>query len=251
MVRPFDPVQDLAVPPATREQTWALVRHFVGTWQRAIEPGDGYSDDELDAAERELHIRLPAALREAYALLGRRTDLTNVQDRLLAPDQLELDDQRGVLVFRYENQGVTRWGITMRGLEGSPQPDPSVVWEASGAVTDTRPSGEPLVAGWREWRPWLDRVSSTFLEIVLSESWVSARHKECLAIDDEGEALLYERFSPLAIPPYPLWAAPEEPPVRWFGHRDVLGRYETQGWLWIQARTPSALDTARHLLLAR
>jgi hypothetical protein len=125
---------------ATSEQTWALIRRFVGTWHRVIEPGDGYSDDELDAAERQLGIRLPSALREAHGLLGRRADLTSVQDRLVAPDQLELDGQGGVLVFRPENQSVTRWGIPVSDLEGSAPPDPPVVWEASGAVTDTRPS---------------------------------------------------------------------------------------------------------------
>jgi hypothetical protein len=97
----------------TRAQAWDFVRWFADTWMgRPLKPTDGCSEDELAAAEADLGFALPAALREGYALLGRRDDLTRQQDPLVAPAGLYVDDALGgVLVFRDENQGCAAWAI--------------------------------------------------------------------------------------------------------------------------------------------
>lgn len=58
-------------------------------WIRSPLTGtDGYTPAELDAAQARLGLPLPAALRDAYQLLGQRHDLTDNQDSLLAPKDL-------------------------------------------------------------------------------------------------------------------------------------------------------------------
>ena len=97
---------------------------------------------------------MPAALLEAYGLFGRRTDLTRNQDVMLGPDRIHVDESGEVLVLRLENQGCARWGVRVADLG---QPDPPVVWED----TSTTSKG---------WSPFLDRLSTAFVEVVLSES---------------------------------------------------------------------------------
>ncbi|MER6066739.1 hypothetical protein ABT167_37485 [Streptomyces sp. NPDC001792] len=85
-----------------RSQAWDFVRWFSGKWiGRPLRPEDGCATDELIAAENGLGFELPAALREGYALWGRRDDLTRQQDPLVPPAGLYVDDALGgVLVFR-------------------------------------------------------------------------------------------------------------------------------------------------------
>jgi hypothetical protein len=71
--------------------------------------GDGWSEADIVTEEECLGIRLPAALREAYGLFGRREDLTSNQDFLFSPGELCLSDGGQVLIFRHENQGCARW----------------------------------------------------------------------------------------------------------------------------------------------
>ena len=44
------------------------------------------------------------------------------QDRLLAPDQVGVDDTGLVLVFRVENQHVARWGIPLSAVTERAEP---------------------------------------------------------------------------------------------------------------------------------
>jgi hypothetical protein len=53
---------------------------FAGSWRSPLTERDGCGEDELAAAERRLGLRLPAAVREAYALFGKWPDLTSNQD---------------------------------------------------------------------------------------------------------------------------------------------------------------------------
>jgi uncharacterized protein (TIGR02996 family) len=113
-----------AALPAARPDRWALVDEFIEIWHPPLGPGDGYPEDELRAAEARLGCRLPAALREWYALGGRRRDVWSLQDRLEAPDRLRVEPGSGDLVFRWENQGCERWGIRAADLG---RDDPPVV----------------------------------------------------------------------------------------------------------------------------
>lgn len=67
-----------------RQRVWGFIAEFAAAWARPLSPGDGYSEDVLWAVGERLGVRLPAALREAYLLFGRRSDLTAQQDPLRA-----------------------------------------------------------------------------------------------------------------------------------------------------------------------
>jgi hypothetical protein len=52
----------------------------------------------------------------------------------------------------------------------------------------------------------------------------------------------------LAMPDYPMWAAPQGPPIRWFSGPDVLIRDDSREWMWVAARTPEALQGVRQAI---
>lgn len=205
-----------------RAAAWTFVRDFAAGWVAPLTDADGVDDAELDAAEARLGLRLPAALREAYRLFGRREDLTANQDRLLPPDELSVE--HGMLVFREENQWVARWGVPVEDLE---RDDPRVVVRVSLADPDADPIS-----------PWLDRLSVAFVELVLSESLFVP---EELSWGDEvtaDEVALVERWATrLPLPDYPADGG-----SRWFTGPDVLVRVDGGEWLWVRARTEEALD---------
>ena len=117
----FDLGQEVAASLGSRQGAWRFIRRFAQSWLTPLTDEDGWTEDDLRAAERRLGLRLPPAIREAYALFGRRQDLTSVQDRLLDPDQLEVDVTGEVLIYRVENQSVAVWGVPLAAME---QPDP-------------------------------------------------------------------------------------------------------------------------------
>ncbi|MCX4785017.1 SMI1/KNR4 family protein [Streptomyces sp. NBC_01221] len=177
-------------------------------------------------AQARLGLPLPAALREAYQLLGRRTDLTDNQDTLLAPQDLSLDEDRGVLVFRVENQSCAYWGIRVTDLD---QDDPPVV--ARPALT--RPATD-------DWTAWLGRVSVEFIEIVLSEALCA--DEDLMEREVLGDTGLPEdvvgAFQHLPFPEYPI---SRQTGSRWYAHDEIILRDDRQTLL-IRARTAAALD---------
>ncbi|MFF8913748.1 SMI1/KNR4 family protein [Streptomyces sp. NPDC015032] len=210
-----------------REAAWRFIRAFARDWsQRPLTGTDGYAPAELDTAQARLGLPLPTALREAYQLLGHRTDLTDNQDVLLAPQDLYLDEDRGVLVFRVENQSCAYWGIRVSDLD---QDDPPVVARAD----LIRPTTE-------DWTAWLGRVSVAFVEIVLSEAlcadedlmgWVTP--------DDAGlPENIAGTFQRLPFPEYPI---SQQPGSRWYAHDEIILRDDRQTALF-RARTEAALD---------
>ncbi|MFD9514303.1 hypothetical protein [Streptomyces mirabilis] len=124
-----------------RAGAWRFVEGFGRCWREPISAGDGCSYEELTEAEYRLRSPLPIALCDVYGLLGRRADLTGVQDRLLPLEQLRIAD--GALVFRLENQAVAEWAVRQEDLE---KDDPPVVFRRTdGSAPD--------------WSPFLDRFS--------------------------------------------------------------------------------------------
>ncbi|MCC5579959.1 SMI1/KNR4 family protein [Microtetraspora sp. AC03309] len=221
----FDLAAELAVAVQGRDHAWAFIRRFAAEWLAPLAPEDGYDAAELDAAEERLGLRLPAALREAYALLGRRDDLTGNQDTLLPPDKLYVDDTGQALVYRVENQYVVEWGIALDTLD---REDPATVYLADMLDKTTE-----------RWAPWIDRLSLAFVEIVMSESLFSdddlADNRE---LDPETVAVIEELYARAPMPSYPE----DEPGTRWFLGPDVLLRDDGQAWLWARARTSQALE---------
>jgi hypothetical protein len=226
----LDALTAVCTDPGDRSAAWRFATAFARDWSaRPLGPGDGVDESELQTAEARLGLRLPAALREAYLLLGRRADLTSRHDVLLAPDALHLDDDRGVLVFRVENQACAYWGVRVADLD---QDDPPVV---------ARPDVATPIA--EHWKPWLGRVSLEFTEILLSES-MDGDDGHCDAVWDPGEehfGILERSYQRLPLPAYP--PAPD-PGTRWYARADVLLR-DDAAMIQVRGRTAAALEAAR------
>lgn len=91
-----------------RNEAWRFLTRFAAEWRAPVGVGNGYDPAVLDDTEARLGVRLPAALREIYGLLGRRDDLLRNQNPLLRPEQLYLS--KGAMVYQTENQGAAEWG---------------------------------------------------------------------------------------------------------------------------------------------
>jgi hypothetical protein len=214
-----------------RQAAWCFIRDFAANWLTPVADGDGWSEAHLDAAQDRLGVPLPAALREAYGLFGRRGDLTSNQDTLLGPDELHLDSAGDVLIFRVENQAVAHWGVLMDEMD---EPDPRVVIKLN--LRDEQAES---------WEAWLDTFSSACMEIVLSESlYASEELSDNRGLEDGDAELLKRGYVPLSLPDYPT-APIDMPAVRWFVGPDVMVRDDQQGWLWARARTTAALAEVR------
>lgn len=222
----FDFVTGLAAALRDRAATWNFLRGITTFYRTALAAGDGFGEAELGAAERRLGLPLPAALREAYALLGRRGDLTSNQDILLPPDGFYLND--GALVFRHENQGAASWGIPLAQLGAD---DPAV--EIRADLADKR-----VV----RWEPWLGSLSATFTAIVLSEPLLATSELAdfCHVPDDDALALLERDFAAL---PFPNALG-----LRWFAGPDALVMAVDDAQFAARARTPAALAALRERL---
>ncbi|CAM5486939.1 hypothetical protein GCM10010329_68360 [Streptomyces spiroverticillatus] len=236
MKQEFDLLPSLTKGVESSSGAWAFIRDFDAHWLGAAPgSGDGWAQADLDAAEERLGVRLPAVLREAYLLFGRRQDLTSNHDVLLSPAELYVDDAEQALVFRHENQGAASWGILLDSLL---EDDPAVF---------IRPDLADKSA--ERWEPWLERLSLCFVEIVLSESLHAEHEDEELcdfldAPDDDDLALLpATNFVRLPFPSYPVG---EE--TRWFLGHDVLVRDDDGTVLLARGRTPEALDRVRDLI---
>lgn len=210
----FDIRTAMAESVRSRAGAWALVRGFAAYWGEPLGPDDGFADAELDAAERRLGLRLPAALREAYRLFGRRADLTSNHDVLLTPDELYVLD--GALVYRAENQGCAHWGVLLDDVE---REDPPTV---------IRPD---LADKSRErWEPWEERLSTAAAVMAMTEK---------LLEDDELTDFV---DSPDELPD----GFRELPALgrgcRWYRGPDVLVSVVEDAWMTARARTPEALE---------
>ncbi|MET9496949.1 SMI1/KNR4 family protein [Streptomyces sp. NPDC006552] len=220
MTETFDVRTRLAEALPSRTEAWQFVADFAAYWQQPLQPGDGWSVEEVEAAERRLGLVLPGSLREAYLLLGRRTDLTSNHDTLLKPDELHVLD--GALVYRVENQGAASWGVLLADLDND---DPGTVIRPDLADKSQE-----------RWDAWESSLTVACVEMVMSEVVLFAGgFTDYLELDAE-EAGLVEQFRELP-------AVGRD--VRWFADADVLIR-ELDGFcLNVRSRTEEALDRLR------
>ncbi|MCX5346055.1 SMI1/KNR4 family protein [Streptomyces atratus] len=233
MKQGFDLAASLVRGVEGRSGAWSFVQGFAAHWSSTLETGDGWTEADLAAAEERLGVRLPAALREAYLLFGRRRDLTSNHDMLLSPAELHVDDAKEALVFRHENQGAASWGILLDSL----QDDDPAVFIRSDLADKTA----------ERWDGWLERLSLCFVEIVLSES-VQADGESCdfLDLDDNSIELLEKNCVQLPFPAYPI--GEEEHATRWFLGQDVLLRDDDGMAVLARGRMPEDLDRIRDLI---
>ncbi|KOV18905.1 hypothetical protein ADK90_19520 [Streptomyces sp. XY413] len=233
MTEEFELAASLARGVESRSGAWNFIQGFAAHWADALESNDGWAEADLVAAEERLGVRLPAALREAYLLFGRRRDLTSNHDVLLGPAELHLDGDKEALVFRHENQGAASWGILLDSLQDD---DPAVF---------IRPDLADKSA--EQWEEWLERLSLCFIEIVLSES-LQAGEELCdfLDPDDDTIGLLEENAVRLPFPAYPT--GEEEHAIRWFLGQNVLLRDDDGMAILARGRTAEDLDRVRDLI---
>jgi hypothetical protein len=94
---------------------------------------DGVSANVMSAAERRLGVRVPAALRDYYAVAGRARRFNTSLNRLLRPSHWCIERQR--LIFLEENQKVFWWGVSTRNPRLDDPPvsqginDDPIVWD--------------------------------------------------------------------------------------------------------------------------
>ncbi|MFF0392665.1 SMI1/KNR4 family protein [Kitasatospora sp. NPDC004615] len=213
----LDLARELPAALADRAAAWRLIADLAAFWGAPLIPDSGCTDAELDAAEARLGLRLPAALREAYRLIGNRPDLTSNQDTLLPPDKLYLDQD--CLVYRVENQSCAYWGIPLAALD---QDDPPTV-----AWPDVAPSVQV------ELTPWTAGFSAECLGILLAEPLFDDS-----AFVDGAE-----------VDPNDLTGWTELPRVhapgvdtRFFARPDALLMIQDGAWLAVRAVDEEALD---------
>jgi len=233
----FDVAEALDGGISDRERAWAFIRGFAGAWGDPLTEGDGTPGAELAQAEAVLGCSLPTALHEFHTLAGARTDLVAHQDPLLPPREMFVHDEcGGVLVFRSENQGCAFWGVRLTDLA---QDDPPV-----------------LVQARHGWVPFMDRVSSACVELVLSEALFGGGGRLYNACELPGDLLgaVPEHFQRVQLPDYPMWTGPEDFPVRWFSAPGKLLRQDGLGvhsWLHVRGRTRADVDAICEIVPAR
>lgn len=211
----FDVAGAAARAVAERAAAWRFVEGFAAAWAEPIEPQDGWSRADLALTEDQLGVRLPEAVKEALSLFGKRPDLTSNQDRLLTPSELRMD--RGVLVFRDENQWVAAWGVAL----GSDDPEVLIKLDLLNKAEE-------------RWDPWLPRFSLACVEMVLSEALFRDGAETADRETSEADiSLLEDNFAELPL---------HSPGTRWFVSDDVIVREDDGQWLWARARTPHALE---------
>ncbi|MFJ7203916.1 SMI1/KNR4 family protein [Streptomyces sp. NPDC098789] len=220
MTETFDIHTRLPAALSHRGEAWRFVADFAAHWQQPLRPGDGFAVADIEAAERRLGLDLPAALRETYLLLGRRTDLTSNHDTLLEPDELHVFD--GALVYRTENQGAASWGILLAELGDG---DPGTVVRADLADKSQE-----------RWEAWESSLMTACVEMVMSETVLFSGGFTDFLEEGAEETQLDGLF-------------PELPRVgrdmRWFADADVLIR-ELDGFcLHARVRTEEGLEQLR------
>ena len=225
---------DFAARLAKREDRWSLLKDFIAEWHSPLEPGDGYSAADIDAAEQRLGLKLPIALREWYALAGQREDVVATQNFLVGPDELEFEE--GLLEFHSENQGVVYWGIKPDDLH---LPDPPVY------LNDSELHDEPEDDDPQELIRENETLSEFALQMVLCETIIT--QDRAIMMQSPGRDTIarvereYVRFG------FPEWHWPEYP-VRFYGAEDTLAMIVGGESIYLAASTHAAYNKAKELL---
>jgi hypothetical protein len=222
MMNPVEMAAGMRAALDDRAEAWHFLTRFAAEWRSPLRADDGYDPSEFDEAEQRLGVRLPAALREVYELLGRRDDLIRNQDRLQRPDELYIS--KGALVYHTENQGAAEWGILLEDLIAE---DPPTVIRSSLADASAE-----------RWEPWTTRLSVAVLDLVMSET-VRYDHDDLMDATDLIDELGLAEFEPLPT------LLPERHSSAWYLGQGVLLHVLDESWLTARGQSPEALDSVR------
>src|SRR5215467_5366690 len=99
------------------ELDWSDQSPHIRTLFRPWQPGDGYEEASIQAAEARLGVRLPTALRNFYLAWGQRRELAMIHTYLLPPDDVVI--RADTLIFWADHQAVRYWGVRREALEQS------------------------------------------------------------------------------------------------------------------------------------
>ncbi|WP_328460382.1 hypothetical protein OHA21_29675 [Actinoplanes sp. NBC_00393] len=205
---------------------WRFIRDFTTAWRIPLGPDDGLPAAEIEAAEDRLGVRIPGALRQAYLLFGRRTDLTSQYGTLFAPGELMFDAENQMLVFRADHQGVAHYGVP-----AGPDDDPPVLILLD--MAEKAPE---------KWEPFVDRLSSGLIEMIFVELAESDDRADGRELDSASERdQLVEGLTPAAVPQYRIG----DDYGQWYAGADVIVRIVDDAWVSVLARTGDALDDFR------
>lgn len=244
-----------------RAAAWRFIGDFAAGWLRPIGAHDGYTDADLDAAEARLGVRLPAAVREAYRMFGRRDDLTSANGTLLSPSRLDYDETRQLLVFRAAHQGLEYYAVS---LADPYREDPPVfrsepisdIVEHSGTLSladvraalaakeagidlDADDSGADGKSGIAEenWAKFLDRFSLACVDMVLWEAVEAGPNADGRDLEEGEPESLVAGLTELPFP--------RHRESRWYADSDVLLRVDDDIWVVVLGRDREALDAFR------
>lgn len=212
--------------PEERDARWRLLDAILERWFPRGEPAS-VSASEIREAERRLGRSLPPALCEWYGSSGARSDVWCVQDRLLAPE--ELQTKNGFIVFVEENQKC--W------LRGFP--------EAEHDASDPPVFISHSMDG-KQWESESDSLSRFALQYAMMNlkfadktKW-SANAPVTHAIASAVEVRY--RLLPFGVLQTPLL------PTRFHGDDDIVIELEGDDWLWATAQDKRSLEQLDELL---
>jgi hypothetical protein len=222
MQQSFDIVRELGCLDST-DAAWRFIRGFAAEWATPISESDGFTEAELDAAEKRLGVRLPAAVRDAYRLFGHRSDLTSENGTLWSPSELHYDQSNQMIVFRAAHQAVAFFGVSV--ADPACDDPPTFMY-----ATCEDPAQE-------SWEPFLTRFSLACVDMVLWESVEAGRCSDGRDETDDDAATLPEVLTEVPFPRYPG--------SRWYASADIILRHDIGAWVAVSGRSADALEAFR------
>ncbi len=122
MRRPYQPL--FTQLPSQRDECWRQAAKFIEFWHDPLSDRDGASDDECEAAELRLGVRLPIALREWHSLAGKRWKRLHQGATAFAVNEFVIGGN--ALTLRTEKAFMNRltipWGIRKEDLANEDPP---------------------------------------------------------------------------------------------------------------------------------
>ncbi len=176
------------------ELDWSAQSPHIRSLYHPWQPGDGWDEATIQAAETRLGLRLPTPLRRFYLAYGRRRDLTQANHLMLDPDKLVV--RADTLIFCVENQAILYWGVQREALE---EDDPPIV------VTESGPFGWKVDSE-LNWKPSHTHVSGFLDDLTYSHAFGSSVHGAATGFDvpllsEHHIAWLEENWSKATVGP--------------------------------------------------